>query len=78
MMMDKNYVNLERIWDGVLSSSNIIGAHPRNVGGAPGMVWIRTLVASMGANIMSAKNSALALAAKYKLVRHVYFLNNRL
>jgi len=41
-----------------------MGAHERKVDGPPEWVWIRTLVASMGARGMSAKNSALAAAAK--------------
>jgi hypothetical protein len=47
------------------------GTHLRSVGGADEEVWIRTLVASIGASKTSAKNSADAEAAKYKDVRHV-------
>ena len=36
----------------------------------PGCVWMRTFKASQGARAMSAKNSALADAAKYREVRH--------
>ena len=38
----------------------------------PGCVWMRTFKASQGARAMSAKNSALADAAKYSEVRHKY------
>lgn len=52
------------------SSANILGKACRRVFAYPGCVWIRTLAASMGARAMSAKNSALADAAKYSEVRH--------
>lgn len=53
------------------SSFKIAGATFRNKGEHPGWVWILTLQASMGQRAMSAKNSAEALAAKYKEVLHV-------
>ena len=52
------------------SSLKIFGKPSLNVFANPGLVWILTLTASNGAKPISAKNSALALAAKYKLVRH--------
>ncbi len=53
------------------SSLKIFGKPSLNVFANPGLVWILTLTASNGAKPISAKNSALALAAKYKLVRHM-------
>lgn len=47
------------------SSAYILGTACLRVLAKPGMVWIRTLTASMGARAMSAKNSALAEAARY-------------
>ena len=41
-----------------------LGTPSLNVLAQPGCVWIRTLTASMGAKAISAKNSALALAAR--------------
>lgn len=52
------------------SSPNILGTACRRVLAYPGCVWMRTLAASIGARAMSAKNSALADAAKYNEVRH--------
>ena len=46
----------------------IRGAPFLKVEGKPGMVWIRTLTASIGLNAISAKNSAEAEAAKYRAV----------
>jgi hypothetical protein len=51
------------------SSFNIFGKPSLNVEGKPGLVCILTLTASNGAKPISAKNSALALAAKYNEVR---------
>lgn len=51
------------------SSLYILGAASLKVLAYPGWVWIRTLAASIGARAMSAKNSALAEAAKYSDVR---------
>lgn len=52
------------------SAAQILGAASRKVVANPGCVWIRTLQASMGAKAISAKNSALALAARYSDVRY--------
>ena len=46
------------------SSFSSFGAPSLSVLAQPGFVWIRTLTASIGAKAMSAKNSALADAAK--------------
>lgn len=56
------------------SSAYILGTACLRVLAKPGMVWIRTLTASMGARAMSAKNSALAEAARYNdvLQRYVF------
>ena len=48
-----------------------MGATCLSIGGHPGCVWILTLAASIGQSKISAKNSADALAAKYKEVLHV-------
>ena len=50
------------------SASFILGKASLKVLAKPGCVWILTLQASIGARAMSAKNSALALAAKYNVV----------
>lgn len=42
----------------------MMGAPALRVAGKPGIVWIRTLTASMGLRAISAKNSAEAEAAK--------------
>ena len=52
------------------SSRKILGKPSRKVLGNPGLVWVRTFTASNGARPRSAKNSALALEAKYNEVRH--------
>lgn len=54
------------------SSRRIFGAPSLRVRAKPGCVWMRTLTASIGHSAMSAKNSAEALAAKYKEVLHRY------
>ena len=54
------------------SSFNNFGAPSRKVLAQPGLVCIRTLTASIGAKAISAKNSALAEAAKYSDVLQVY------
>jgi hypothetical protein len=46
------------------SSLASLGKPSRMVPAQPGCVWILTLTASNGAKPISAKNSALALAAK--------------
>ena len=46
----------------------MIGAPALRVAGNPGIVWMRTLTASIGLRAMSAKNSAEAEAARYKPV----------
>ena len=50
------------------SSAIIFGIPSLNVFAKPGCVWIRTLAASNGHNRMSAKNSAEADDARYKVV----------
>ena len=54
------------------SSAISLGAPSRRVLAQPGCVWIRTFTASIGAKAMSAKNSALADAARYREVRKRY------
>jgi len=46
------------------------GTQPRSVGGTEVDVWMRTLAASIGDSMMSAKNSADADEMRYSDVRY--------
>ena len=79
MLWFRNYLNTHQLsfltietYAAIPSSARIFGKASRKVFANPGWVWIRTLLASSGHKAKSAMNSAEALAARYKEVRHKY------